>query len=80
MAHAIAHTAIPVRTESIVFVELSAEVGPSPMVENPRENLIMPLNHVVCPFVDTTAPTKEGLFQDDRIVSNLHGANALQAL
>jgi hypothetical protein len=25
-----------------------------------------------CPFRDTTAPTKEGLSGDDKIVSNLH--------
>jgi uncharacterized Zn-finger protein len=27
---------------------------------------------MVCRFVDTTAPTKEGLLWDDKIVSNLH--------
>src|SRR5262245_13200822 len=27
---------------------------------------------IVCQFPDTTAPTKEGLSEDDKIVSNLH--------
>jgi hypothetical protein len=27
---------------------------------------------MVCRFLDTTAPTKEGLLWDDKIVSNLH--------
>jgi len=27
---------------------------------------------MVCRFYDTTAPTKEGLLRDDKIVSNLH--------
>ena len=36
-------------------------------------NLIIPLRlKVVCRFCDTTAPTKEGLLWDDKIVSNLH--------
>src|SRR5712672_1983648 len=28
--------------------------------------------NMVCRFLDTTAPTKEGLLWDDKIVSNLH--------
>jgi hypothetical protein len=29
-------------------------------------------HQMVCQFLDTTAPTKEGLSGDDKIVSNLH--------
>jgi NADH:ubiquinone oxidoreductase subunit E len=31
-----------------------------------------PRRKIVCRFCDTTAPTKEGLLWDDKIVSNLH--------
>jgi hypothetical protein len=31
-----------------------------------------PKNKIVCRFWDTTAPTKEGLLSDGKIVSNLH--------
>ena len=34
--------------------------------------MFLPLPNMVCRFWDTTAPTKEGLLWDDKIVSNLH--------
>jgi len=38
----------------------------------PKSPMILPLPNMVCRFLNTTAPTKEGLLWDDKIVSNLH--------
>jgi hypothetical protein len=64
---AVAQTAMPA----------SAEPDRSHIVENLG---LCPSTHVVCPFLDTTAPTKEGLLQNARIVSNLHRQVSLSAL
>jgi hypothetical protein len=41
---------------------------------------MFPALKMVCRFSDTTAPTKEGLLWDDKIVSNLHEQMSGRAL
>jgi len=39
---------------------------------HPEKPSVFTSMKMVCRFSDTTAPTKEGLLWDDKIVSNLH--------
>ena len=46
--------------------------NPQPHRLHPEKPFIFTTSEMVCRFLDTTAPTKEGLLRDDKIVSNLH--------
>ena len=48
----------------------TARTDPRPF--HPEKPSVSALLKMVCRFSDTTAPTKEGLLWDDKIVSNLH--------
>jgi len=52
-------TAMPA-TAKLSFARFIAKTG------------FLPVIKMVCHFHDTTSPTKEGLSEDDKIVSNLH--------